>query len=87
MLTNFGKDMIDKLENACKSAYLGSISIQQWKIHVLGVFWKSFFEDDIQPEIQVPPPPEKKNIYKASSSKCWELIKIAQNCSRQVILW
>ena len=22
------------------------------------MFWKSFYEDDIQPEIQVPPPPE-----------------------------
>ena len=26
-----------------------------WKICVSGVFWKPFYEDDILPEIQVPP--------------------------------
>ena len=26
-----------------------------WKIHAWGVFWNSFYEDDIQPEKQVPP--------------------------------
>ena len=27
-----------------------------WKMCVKNVFWKSFYDDDIQSEIQVPPP-------------------------------
>ena len=42
-------------KNTCKNAYLGSIFIPQK--YVFRVFWKSFYEDDIQPEIQVSPPP------------------------------
>ena len=41
-----------------------------WKIRVKGVFWKSFYEDDIQPEIQVrPPPPDysKRLFFKKKS--------------------
>ena len=36
-------------KNLCKNAFL------YLKIRVKGVLWKSFYEDDIQPEIQVAP--------------------------------
>ena len=42
--------MTDKLK---KNAYLGSIWTEKYVFE--GVFRKSFYEDDIQPEIQVPP--------------------------------
>ena len=47
-------------KNASKNEYLGSIFTHVWKISVKGVFWKSFYEDDIQPEIQVPSPLHKQ---------------------------
>ena len=37
-----------------------------WKIRVKGVFWKSFYKDDIQTEIQVPPPPAKLTDHKST---------------------
>ena len=36
--------------------HLFRVYFHTWKVHVRGVFWKSFYEDDIEPEIQVPPP-------------------------------
>ena len=52
ILTNFGKDMTDKLRKPHAE-------------RVKGMFWKSLNEDDIEPDIQVPPPfpinPNKKN--------------------------
>ena len=42
-------------ENACKNAYLGYIFTPE-KYVFIGIFWKSFCEDDIRPETQVPPP-------------------------------
>ena len=49
-MTKFGKDMTEK--NACKNLYLGSIFVPEKHV---GVFWKSSYEEDIQPEIQVLP--------------------------------
>ena len=40
-------------KNTDKNAYLGSIFIAEK--YMFRVFWKSFYEDDIQPEIQVAP--------------------------------
>ena len=39
-------------KNTCKNAYLGSIFVPEKY-----VFKVCFYEDDIQPEMQVPPPP------------------------------
>ena len=58
ILTSFGKDMMDKP----MQKHIFRVYSHTWKIHVKGVFWKSFYEDDIQPEIQVPPPPGKWHI-------------------------
>ena len=41
-------------KKACKNVYLGSIFIPGR--YVLRVFWKCFYEDDFEPEIQVPFP-------------------------------
>ena len=32
------------------------VSFHAWKICVYGVFWKSFYNDDLQTEIKVPTP-------------------------------
>ena len=42
-----------------------------WKICVSGVFWKPFYEDDILPEIQVPPP-AVRNSGSVLSSTLWD---------------
>ena len=48
-ITDFGKDMTDKLKKKC----VFRVYFHNWKTRV---FWKSFYEDDIQPEIQVGQP-------------------------------
>ena len=55
ILTNFDKDMNTQIKkNAYKNTYLGSIFIPE-KYMFRVCFECSFDEDDIQPEIQVPP--------------------------------
>ena len=54
ILTNFGKDMMDKWRKHAKNAYLGSSFIPDKCM--FRVCFESH-EDDIQPEIQVVPPP------------------------------
>ena len=45
----------EKFNKTKKNTYFESIFM--WKICAQGVFVKYFYEDDVQPEIQVPPPP------------------------------
>ena len=55
MVVNFRKKDGGKLrKKACKNAYLGSIFMSGKD--VFRVCFESPYDDDIQPEIQVPPP-------------------------------
>ena len=63
MFTNFGMDMMEKLRKK-KSMQKGFFFSHSWKMHALGCVLKVlFYEDDIQPEIQVPP------LYLSSSGR------------------
>ena len=50
-----GHDRIIKKKNNQKCTF--RVYFRTWKLQAWGVFWKSFCEDDIQPEIQVLPLP------------------------------
>ena len=54
MFTNFGKEREKFRKKHAKCIF--RVYFHTWKICALGVFWKSSYKDDIQPEIQVPPP-------------------------------
>ena len=56
MLTNSGKDIHTKIKKKNMQKFISvRVYFHTWKIYTQDMFWKSFYEDDIQPEKQVAP--------------------------------
>ena len=43
---------MDKSRQTIKNKYF-KVCLPTWKVHAYDAFWKSFYEDDIHPKIQV----------------------------------
>ena len=56
MFTIIGYYVTDKSRKNMKK-HVFRVCLPTWNICAYGVFWKSFYKDDIHPEIRVPPPP------------------------------
>ena len=55
IFTNFGKHMREKFKKNMQKCIF-RVYFHTWKICAYSVFFKSFYEDDIQPEQKCPPP-------------------------------
>ena len=72
ILKNFRKDMTDKFREMHAKTCIDGLFLYL-KNTCLGCVWKPFYEDDIQPEIQVPPSPGLFDTQVLSYTLCLQL--------------